>query len=60
MKEIEFNKGKKPMTKFKMPGDEEKENRRLIKKYEKLSRDKEKIRRKLLREKNERATLKKE
>ena len=58
MKELEFYKGKKPV--FVKPGDEEKENRRLIKKYEKLQKDKEKIRRKLEREKNERAALKKE
>ena len=58
MKELEFYKSKKPV--FVKPGDEEKENRRLIKKYEKLQKDKEKIRRKLEREKNERAALKKE
>ena len=58
MKELEFYKGKKQV--FVKPGDEEKENRRLIKKYEKLQKDKEKIRRKLEREKNERDALKKE
>lgn len=58
VKELELKKGKKPKTKFTRPGDEEKENRRLMKKYENIQKDKEIKRRALLREKNERKALK--
>ena len=60
MKENELKKGKKPMTQFKNPGDEEKENRRLLKKWDNMKKANEKKRRALIREKIERQALKKE
>ena len=36
MRELELKKGKRPKTKFAKLGDEEKENKRLIKKYDNI------------------------
>ena len=59
MKANELTNGKKPKTKFLRPIDEEIENRRLMKKYDKIEKEKEITKRALLREKLEKAALKK-